>query len=340
MIIFFDTINFNPSSGGVLQVSNRLLEGMLKIDGVDLIRATDMLGEIPKIAFNKIGRFGAEEYLSLMNKFPSDSSFIFPNYYLPFLLNGRYKQRSLVIVHDLQFLHLPQFFSKAKRHWLDISYKRLYNEAGKIVFISNSSRDDFVDNYGSRSGLEVIYNPIFVPPKPVFDKSIGSRYLLASYHYYPHKNFIGVLYLFKQMRSMGYSGELYITGTGRDVVNALINRYVPELREVIRHHGYLSECDLHLMQTNADAFVSLSGFEGFNLPAAECAALGVPLILSPIPVHYELFSNWAVFYKDEHDVGRVIQYIENFPREKYWEKLKLCESGFVSKSYAKLLGVA
>ena len=61
----------------------------------------------------------------------------------------------------------------------------------------------------------------------------------------------------------------------------------------VRHLGYVSRGELERLYAQAQAYVSLSRFEGFNMPAAEAASRGVPLILSDLAVHRELYGTQA-----------------------------------------------
>ncbi len=59
----------------------------------------------------------------------------------------------------------------------------------------------------------------------------------------------------------------------------------------IKHLGTVCDGMLREYYLNANAFVSLSLEEGFNLPASEARVFGTPRILSNIPIHRELHSD-------------------------------------------------
>ena len=58
-------------------------------------------------------------------------------------------------------------------------------------------------------------------------------------------------------------------------------------------------CDgaLKALYLQSTSYISFSLSEGFDLPAMEAFSLGVPLILSDIPVHRELHERSALFYQ-------------------------------------------
>ena len=57
-------------------------------------------------------------------------------------------------------------------------------------------------------------------------------------------------------------------------------------------------CDgaLKALYLQSASYISFSLSEGFDLPAMEASSLGIPLILSDIPVHRELHGRTALFY--------------------------------------------
>jgi len=68
-------------------------------------------------------------------------------------------------------------------------------------------------------------------------------------------------------------------------------------------------CDgsLNVLYQNAQAFISSSLDEGFNLPALEARAnFRLPLILSDIPVHQEYHSDAAHFFENFEELENIL----------------------------------
>ena len=74
------------------------------------------------------------------------------------------------------------------------------------------------------------------PVKPGRAAAIGERYLIASYHYYPHKNFDGTLKLFERMKREGLVDWLDVTGNGAADVKRMVARMIRQLRWQQQHH--------------------------------------------------------------------------------------------------------
>ncbi|MET3493606.1 glycosyltransferase [Variovorax boronicumulans] len=350
--LFYDTIRLNPSAGGVLNVSAVLLESM-RASPDDRVQAVSE--RHPRI-YEAARRLGISRFVldTLLYNFHRARAWVtgeqlfslFPNYFLPFAPLGRHRD-SIVVVHDLQYKAYPQYFPAHKRGWLDWNLRRVSRSAADVVFISRSSQDDFERHFARCERTSVIFNPV--------DTSAGAartagasgnagRYLIAAYHYYPHKNFAGILALFERMKRHGLVDYLDITGNGAAEVQRMVARMAPALRHCVRHRGLVSRDALLGLYRGATAFISLSTFEGFNLSAAEAATLGVPLLLSDIPVHRELFAGYGLLIGIEAaekaeagNLEEIARYLEGHRRARpAWLHARDCTPGAVAARYLTL----
>ena len=62
---------------------------------------------------------------------------------------------------------------------------------------------------------------------------------------------------------------------------------------------YVSEDDLAILYKNATAYVFPSLSEGFSITPLEAQAFGVPVVLSDIPTHREIFSDSVLYFNPE-----------------------------------------
>ena len=76
----------------------------------------------------------------------------------------------------------------------------------------------------------------------------------------------------------------------------------------VRLSGFVEDQGLALRYSAADAFVALSEYEGFGLPALEAAARGLPLVVGRAPSQGEIFHEAALLVdsRDEADVARAL----------------------------------
>ncbi|KAF1048065.1 glycosyltransferase [Xylophilus sp.] len=343
--LFYDTLRLNRGAGGVLNVAEMLLRSMRSSPGVDVAPVSARHPRLFALA-RRIGlsRFLLEVLLYNAHLVSAQVSgrrlvSLFPNYFLPFALFGRHRD-AIVIVHDLQYKTYPEHFSRAKRLWLDWNLRRVARSQAHVVFISRSSQQDFERHFGRCHRPSVIFNPVdaAVPPAPADGTVRGERYLIAPYHYYPHKNFGATLRLFARMKCYGLVDWLDITGNGAAEVARMAAAVAPALRDSVRHRGMLPRDELIRLYLGASAFISLSTFEGFNLSAAEAAMLGVPLLLSDIPVHRELFGGYAFFVGDDAcDLDCLSRYLSTHQQLRpAWSHAPDCQPAAVASRYLML----
>ena len=346
--LYYDTIRLNKAAGGVLNVSEVLLRNM-RLSRDDRVEAVSE--RHPRIYAAaqrlKLSRFVLDTLLynfhCLRMLLTGEQVFsVFPNYFLPFAPFGRHRD-SLVIVHDLQYKAYPQYFGRAKRLFLDWNLWRAARSEADVVFISKSSQQDFERHFGRCAHPSVIFNPVDVPraaavPPAAPAAAPKERYLIAAYHYYPHKNFGGILALFERMKRAGLVDYLDITGNGAADVERMVAALAPEVRGAVRHRGLVSREELIRLYLGATAFISLSTFEGFNLSAAEAATLGVPLLLSDIPVHRELFAGYGFFVGSaSSDPYRLAKYLAGHERtHPVWPHAAICAPAAVAGRYLTL----
>ena len=76
----------------------------------------------------------------------------------------------------------------------------------------------------------------------------------------------------------------------------------------MRLSGFVEDHELALRYAAADAFVALSEYEGFGLPALEAAARGLPLVVGRPPSQGEIFRDAALLVdpRDEHAIAQAL----------------------------------
>jgi glycosyltransferase involved in cell wall biosynthesis len=327
---------YNAGSGGVRDVAENLCQSLQKLEGSNVT----IIGPSERIHgkwSRRFMRFFAELRVKSRVSSSTPSVVLYPNYFFsPFPRKG---VKQVVMVHDLQFVVYPQYTSPLRKLWLSQIYKMIRAYADGVVFISQSTRNDFIKQYGAPKNHAVIYNPVTLAEKSTQNslRLAYSPYAVANFHFYPHKNIRKVLSIFSIIKSWQPSLKLLMTGMipPRGTTEHSMLR-----SENVVHLGYLPKAEVYDVINGSEFFISMSEFEGFNMSAAENAKAGKPLILSDIPVHRELFSGWAFFVKlDEADFPEqeLKSYLENFDRTRSWAHSANTDGPRIAQEYADFL---
>lgn len=300
-------------SGGVIDVARNVLVGLQRIipRGYEVKEPSSI---IKQGKLRTLMRFFADAWLGL-RYWRSDVTLLFPNYFCLPLPGARSKM--VVVVHDIMFKHYPEYVGGLKRRILDWSYYLVTRRADGVIFISRDSEADFIRFYGKPRKFTTIYNPVVVKGGgPDVFRAVGPHgqpYVIANFHYYPHKNLEGLLKVFDAVQLAWPGLKLVFTGNKPPQFDALIADC--GAREHILHLGFLPKDQVMALIRDASFFMSMSRFEGFNMSAAEAALLGKPLILSDLPVHRELFSDCARFVQldcSPVDAADLVDFVRTF----------------------------
>lgn len=322
-----------PKSGGVIDFAENLSIAMKPMLGerLTVCRPRHRKGRKTQV----LARFLSEIALEL-RYWRTPAVALFPNYFicpLPFS-----KLRRVVVVHDLQFRHYPEYTSALKRKFLDVCYRIVKRYADGVAFISTATQSDFLSLYGTPRLQAVIYNPVCVDTRGLDATPVaGVPYVIANFHFYPHKNLQKLLECFRAIRTVWPELRLVLTGH-RPPEFDVLSGPDPE-SQGIDHRGFLPKEEVIRLVKGAAFFMSLSLFEGFNISAAEATLLGKPLVLSDIPVHRELFGDVALLINPQSEtfsVREITEYVAAFENRE-WRHSAHVTPEFASIEYVRLM---
>lgn len=329
------SMNFShvQKSGGVIDFADNLSSAMSHVLGAKLTiyRPHRRQGRKAQV----LARFLSEVLLEF-KYWRRPAVALFPNYFifpLPFS-----RLRRVVVVHDLQFKHYPEYTSSLKRRFLDACYRVVRRYADGVAFISAASQNDFLSLYGAPRRHAVIYNPVRIEYGSSNEfSSVTSPYVIANFHFYPHKNLPKLLECFAAIRAIWPDLRLVLTGHRPPDFDSLLGADPESLG--IDHRGFLPKEEVISLVKGASFFMSLSLFEGFNISAAEASILGKPLVLSDIPVHREIFSDVALLLdplSTDWKAGEIVDYVNNSGGRE-WRHLKRVSSESAANAYLQLM---
>jgi len=110
------------------------------------------------------------------------------------------------VIHDLQALHYPQYFSLLKRIFLKYVWWNTCRTADMVVTISEFCKEDLIAYYPYvRDKIRTIYNPIISKPSGLEAAYIEGKYNICQNQYFycvssllPHKNLETILKVMQQ----------------------------------------------------------------------------------------------------------------------------------------------
>ncbi len=240
------------------------------------------------------------------------------------------KTKIVTTIHDISFVHYPQFISRADRFFLKFLIPFSIHKASQVIAVSKFTQTEIIDFYEvPKEKVTVIYNggaeedffQLVSADKinKIIQKfDIGSNYILYAGTLQPRKNIPFLLRAFAefQRRYMNQFGKLELVITGEadgHNYDQEINRTLEEIKKrnlnafkSIRLIGFIDRAELKILFQGAKAFVSASLYEGFGLPLIESMASGTPVVCTQEHCFPEI-AGGAAFYFSKNNIGEFCQ---------------------------------
>jgi glycosyltransferase involved in cell wall biosynthesis len=242
-----------------------------------------------------------------------------PHFNLPVF----YLKKSIVTIHDLTI----GSYAAEKGGIKDAGYKfvvsRACASASKIISPSQAVLDELIKSYplvkskgvvtyeGFEKELaENLPSDMAVVRTRLEEMGIREKYFLYVGACYPHKNLNQLIVSFKEAaKDSKFRAQLVIAGP-KDVHAERLAGFVHAVGldgRVIFAAKYtqensVSERDLGYLYKAASIYVFPSLSEGFSITPLEAQAFGVPVLLSDIPVHKEVFGNSAFYFNPKSNI--------------------------------------
>lgn len=298
--------------GGAENYFYNLLKGLNSKENIKLIlnknirNYDEIINEYSRVEVDvKLNRGLFDYLLGFFEDIDKREVIFSPNYITPLV---PFKSFKITTIHDVQYLHFPEFFSWKKRLWLYISHLITLKTANKIVCISNSVKSDIINFFGNKyeSKLEVIYNPIDFTRFEKIDKEpfIKTKYILSVAAQYPHKNLLTLIKAFNSL-SDKIDYKLVLAGQlGKNLIGGYeeyykkLNKEIEKNRENIILTGFVSDKVLGNLYKNCSLFVFPSLFEGFGMPPVEAMGFGKPTITTKCASLKEVTMGKAIYVNE------------------------------------------
>jgi glycosyltransferase involved in cell wall biosynthesis len=169
--------------------------------------------------------------------------------------------------------------------------------ASELVHISASTAAEFSRYSALQRSYSIVLSGLGQTeqaPQPTRD--IRRDAIVVVSNLYAYKRIDEVLAAFAEEPGLRDSYELVIAGDELEVGLRLSLENLAsalDCAKSVRFTGFLTRAELLDLYQRAVVLVSASRAEAFPLPPGEALAMAVPLVLSDIPPHRELYGRWA-----------------------------------------------
>ncbi len=231
----------------------------------------------------------------------------FPVYSRPFFMG---KVPTITVIHDLQALHYPEYFSKLRNAYFRYAWKNDCKKSTKIITISNFCKNDILSNYHiDPSKIEVIYNPIQEKSSDLNFDYVASKYDIKKNDYYyavsslaKHKNLITLLKAIRELRNRGNNPKLVISGVKVNAEDEIMNFIqMNYLEDSVIYTGFVSDDERDALYKYCKQFLFPSVFEGFGMPPVEAMLKGVAVITTKETSVFEVTEGLANYVMNPFD---------------------------------------
>lgn len=223
--------------------------------------------------------------------------------------------------HDLQHLHLPQFFNPLEIKIRERMYPTLCSQASLISVTSDWVRQDLVRQYQlPEDKIKVIVLPPFLhaykPPSEIDIHRVREKYALHEpFIFYPaqtwpHKNHIGLLEALVILRNH-YMTKVNFVSCGRKndfyrVIRKKVNKL--DLSEQVKFLGFIEPIDMFCLYKLCNSVIIPSKFEAMSGPVGEAFLAGAPVACSNVTSLPEQAGNAALIFDPDkpEEMAKVI----------------------------------
>ncbi len=224
-----------------------------------------------------------------------------------------------VTVHDLAWRHYPETFTPKTRFKLDFLLNRAIARAGKIIAVSEATRQDLLVSFPNLDDrkIRVIHHgftqerfgiTVSTDKKTSILTSYGLRdqqYILYVGALQPRKNLIRLIEAFGILKASAPEAKLVLAGERAWLSDPIIAARERSLyRDDIFLTGQVPSDHLPALYQGARAFAFPSLFEGFGIPILEAFVSGTPVLTARNSSLPEVAGE-AALYADAFDTGEI-----------------------------------
>lgn len=229
----------------------------------------------------------------------------------------RTKVPQLIVIHDLNFEHHPEFLPPKVAEFYRTMFPRYAALARRIATVSEYSKRDIARMYAvPLHRIDVVYNGVnaeFSPLGPEEAETVRGEHSEAQ----PYFIYVGSMHPRKNIARMLRAFDVFKTDTDAPHKLVIVGQVMwsnSELQEVVKAMKYKADVifkgrqepdELAKLLGGAESMVFVPLFEGFGIPVLESFAAGVPLIASNVTSIPEVAGDAALMV-DPKSISEIV----------------------------------
>lgn len=205
-------------------------------------------------------------------------------------------------ITDLQYVHLPQYYTQEQRDAFQRLYQQVLEESTLVMLSSAAAKADLDAAFPDLAHKARVVRPCSVPTGEWWEASpeevarqleLPAKYFVVSNQVCAHKNHRTLFRAMARLQGDGLPVELVCTGLKADYRDpGFFARLEAEAEALgvaarVRFLGVVPRRAHVALLRGAVALLQPSEFEGWGFALSDAQAVGTPVIASDIPVHHE-----------------------------------------------------
>lgn len=247
----------------------------------------------------------------------------------------RPKTITVLTVHDLSFVRVPEAASPRLKAYLDKVVPRSVQRADHILADSQATKDDLIALYGvAEDKVTVLLSGVDARFAPANNPSVRQKYGIGERPYLfsvgtvqPRKNYSRAIHALARLREKGHDLNFVIAG-GKGWLEDPIYETIRAagMGEYVKMIGFADDADLPALYSHAECTVFPSLYEGFGFPVLESMACGTPVVTSMVSSLPEVAGDAALMI-DPLDLDALTDAIQQILEDSQL-KQRLIQAGF------------
>tara|TARA_B100000900_G_scaffold199640_1_gene169302 strand:+ start:95 stop:1078 length:984 start_codon:yes stop_codon:yes gene_type:complete len=325
-VIYFITPDLNSISGGNkydINVLNYLNKNYCKVINISLTKHTSNR----LLLYLRINRIPLHSTLIIDGLLAFNLSTIVDR------LSIKYKV-ILLIHHPVSYE-----FQKNGKIEHKLRERKIFSKADKIISVSNSMKKVINKMLNSKKNINVIKPAVDDIYRKQLLNNTNSKNIVTTGSVIPRKNIdkcIEVLSKLEEEWSLSIIGKYDVNDTYYKKLISYINSN--KLNKRITFHNVIeNQDDLINILRNSSVYICLSNYEGYGMANVESASLGLPLIVSDLPVFRENLIGYNRKYVDVNNPSLIAKAVKDISRVNDYKTVPVYNWKDVGLKFKKVL---